>query len=725
MKTLFVVLIGFVLSAGAQDMQHQPQGNQIRGPGQGVGANLGWFNDMTRFRGNANADHDAWLRDLKAWRAERWTRMGYDDAEYRRPEFQWMHRNFVSPQVMVEERTLFDVTTGQWTVDRYLDDLEKRYGGIDSVLLWPVYPNIGIDNRNQWDLARDLPGGPEAFRRMVGDFHRRGVKVLLPTMAWDNGTRDPGMPHWKATAELMAELGVDGVNGDTFGGVPRAYRVASDATGHPVMFEPEGAPSDEALMWNDAGWDYWSYGFQPTASRQKWLEPRHLSHICDRWARDKTDDLQNAFFNGIGYVSWENIWGIWNQITDRDAEALRRVAAVERQFADLLVSKDWEPFVPVMQSGVFATKFPGNGVTLYLFVNRNEYDVDGEQIELPDGLRYYDVWHGKEIKPYWRRSDRGVFIEFPMEAHGYGALLVVDPGTEVAGLSAYLAKMAELTKTPLASYSHEWHFLPQKLMEIAPTKPAASAPEGMVKIPSDPWYEFKVTGIEIEGEAWVGLDVQYPWEDSPRRGHDHRMGIDSFYIDKYPVTNAEFKKFMDASGYKPSDAHNFLRDWKADEPNKPVTWVSLEDASAYAKWAGKRLPHEWEWQYAAQGMDGRTYPWGNEWKDSAVPAQDTSRELTGPADVTAHPEGASPFGVMDMVGNVWQWTDEYVDDHTRAAIVRGGSYYRPQNSIWYFPNTYKLGEHGKYLLMAPSKDRAGTLGFRCAMDAAVDGRAAQ
>ena len=71
----------------------------------------------------------------------------------------------------------------------------------------------------------------------------------------------------------------------------------------------------------------------------------------------------------------------------------------------------------------------------------------------------------------------------------------------------------------------------------------------------------------------------------------------------------------------------------------------------------------------------------------------------------------------DLTGNVWQWTDEYVDEHTRAAILRGASFYQPQNSIWYFPQAYRLSEHGKYLLMAPSKDRAGTLGFRCVVDA--------
>ena len=87
------------------------------------------------------------------------------------------------------------------------------------------------------------------------------------------------------------------------------------------------------------------------------------------------------------------------------------------------------------------------------------------------------------------------------------------------------------------------------------------------------------------------------------------------------------------------------------------------------------------------------------------------------SDLDAFPAGASPFGVMDLTGNVWQWTDEYLDEHTRAAVVRGGSYYFPQGSGWYFPNSPRLAEHGKLLLMAPSKDRAATLGFRCAMDA--------
>ena len=311
-------------------------------------------------------------------------------------------------------------------------------------------------------------------------------------------------------------------------------------------------------------------------------------------------------------------------------------------------------------------------------------------------------------------------LTFSMEPKGYGAVLAVERGAEPADFEAFLRRRRELTAKPLSEYAHEWHYLPQKMVETMATPRARNVSEGMVRIPAG-IFDFNVRGIEIEGENWAGLDVQYAWEDSPRRAHSHKMQIGAFDIDKFPVTNAEFKKFLDASHYQPADDHNFLRDWKNGEfpagwENKPVTWVSLEDARAYAKWAGKRLPHEWEWQYAAQGTDARLYPWGNAWNDDAVPKPDKGRDLTGPDEVSAHAAGTSPFGVMDLVGNVWQWTDEFEDPHTRAAILRGGSYYQPQGSIWYFPETYKLNEHGKYLLMAPSKDRAGTLGFRCVRD---------
>jgi formylglycine-generating enzyme required for sulfatase activity len=663
-------------------------------------------------------DHEQWLADVTHWRNERRIRIGYDPARYEMPELKWTQSSFIQTQMMVQDRYFYDPVAGKYTVDRYLDDLQQRYGGIYAVLIWPTYPNMGIDNRNQHDMIRCMPGGVAGVREMITEFHKRGVRVLFPMMMWDQGTRKPDKSWPEAIADLMKEIGADGINGDTQDGVPRAFSEAADRAGHSLAFQPEGGPHDEAVSYDVLTWGQYTFPPVPRVDRYKWLEPRHMVNISDRWNRAKTDDLQFAFFNGIGWESWENIWGIWNGITPHDAEATRRIATIERSIAPFLISQEWEPFFPMLHFGVFASRWPLSGDTVWTIVNRNDYDIVGPQIEVPlqAGVHYYDLYHGVEVTPE-RRGDKAV-LSFNLKAKDYGAVLATAQPLSVA-MRTLMARMKTLTASPLACLADKWTFQPQQIVEIESTK-SAEAPSGMIKIPEES-FQFQVRGIEIEGLNNIGVDVQCPWEDSPRRYHDHTLRVKSFWIDKFPVTNLEFKKFLDATHYHPQDDLNFLRDWKNGTypdgwANKPVTWVSLEDARAYASWAGKRLPHEWEWQYAAQGMDGRLYPWGNEWDASAVPVPDKSRTMRGPDPVDAYPKGASPFGVMDLVGNVWQWTEEFTDEHTRAGILRGGSYYQPQGSIWYFPQAYKLNEHGKLLMMAPSMDRSGALGFRLVQD---------
>ncbi len=715
--SLFLFLSAVTFSF-AQDTNFQPTEQQIPVSGCiGVAVKDLWFPGSKLCD---PAEHASWLADITHWRNERRIRIGYDGSRYDRPEFKWTQSSFMQPQMMVHDRYFYDPVAGRYTVDRYLDDLDKRYGGIDAVLIWPTYPNMGVDDRNQHDLIRSMPGGVSGVRQMIADFHRRGVRVLFPMMMWDQGTRPPDHSWPEEIASLMKEIGADGINGDTQDGVPLAFSLAADKSGHPLVFEPEGGPSDEALAWNLMTWGQYQFPFTPLVDKYKWLEPRHMVNISDRWNRDKTSDLQFAFFNGVGWESWENIWGIWNGITPRDAEATRRVATIERGLAKFLVSPDWEPMSPMLQYGVYASRWPLGDQTLWTIVNRNEYNAQGDQIEIatPGDLHYYDVYHGVELTPQTRGSRRT--LAFDIEAKGYGAILASKTPAD-ASMRELMAKMKQMTAAPLASFSHEWKVLPQQIVPINPTKPAKSAPAGMIRIPEAD-FSFDIQGIEVEGLNDMGVDVQYPWEDAPRRFHSHRMHVASFFIDKYPVTNAEYKKFLDATHYHPSNDLNFLREWKNGAfpngaENRPVTWVSMEDARAYATWAGKRLPHEWEWQYAAQTNDGRLYPWGNDWNREAVPVPDKSRHMRSPDAVDAHPKGASPFGVMDLVGNVWQWTEEFTDEHTRAAIVRGGNFYQPQGAIWYFPEAYKLNEHGKFLMMAPSMDRSGTIGFRCVVDA--------
>ena len=669
-------------------------------------------------------DLDSWRAGMKAWRADRLMHLRYDGSQYDRPELEWTQHVFSQVQLLIWDRSFYDPEKGEYTVDRFLRETETHIGPIDAVLVWHVYPNLGADDRNQLDLLRDLPGGIPGLRKMIQQFHDRGVKVFFPTLAWDSGTREEGTFTWTALSQLLKDIGADGINFDTLESVPQQFRAASDVVGHPLALEPQFDTRDESIMWSNIAWNDWvtwdgkQYPFVPMVSRTRWLEPRHTVNVTDRFTRDKTDSLQTAFFNGEGFATLENLWGFWYGDNPHDAEAILRCSRIERAFADNLRSANWEPHTPTLQPGVFASRFPADGNTLWTFVNRNEYDASGEQLSLPyvPGIRYYDLWRGVELTP--AVHDSQARLTFAIEGRGFGAVLAT---SELTGpVKELLAFMAERSKRPLNSFSREWKAVPQTVVEIPSTKPAANAPSGMIRVPEGD-YDFQVRGIEIEGGNDPGVDVQYPWEDLPRRTHRQLVHLHSFYIDRTPVTNADFKKFLDASRYHPVDDHNFLRDWKNGTyldgcANKPVTWVSIEDARAYATWAGKRLPHEWEWQYAAQSSDGRIYPWGNDWNPKLMPPTDRGHTRRPPADVDAFPQGASPLGALDLEGNVSQWTDEFRDQHTRAAIVRGAASYQPLGSLWYFPQTYRLDEHQKYLLMSPGRDRSGTIGFRCVVD---------
>ena len=116
-------------------------------------------------------------------------------------------------------------------------------------------------------------------------------------------------------------------------------------------------------------------------------------------------------------------------------------------------------------------------------MNRNEYDVAGDQMEVTakDKVRYFDLYHGVELKPETRPGGRTV-LGFSIEAKGYGAILATNAAPDQK-VQALMSRMKELTATPLASYSHEWKVVPQQIVPIQPTKAATGAPAGMVKIP--------------------------------------------------------------------------------------------------------------------------------------------------------------------------------------------------------------------------------------------------
>jgi formylglycine-generating enzyme required for sulfatase activity len=175
----------------------------------------------------------------------------------------------------------------------------------------------------------------------------------------------------------------------------------------------------------------------------------------------------------------------------------------------------------------------------------------------------------------------------------------------------------------------------------------------------------------------------------------HTVFADAFEIDVSEVTNAEFAQFVEETGYqtdaeKSGDPSPWRAYFQNGKDRYPVVKVSWNDAQAYCDWAGKRLPTEVEWEKAARGTDERVYPWGDEWDVAKVNSKESG--FRGPVTVGSFSEGVSPYGAMDMGGNVWEWTDSWYQGYPQTTfnsnyfgetykVLRGGGWFSEQEQV--------------------------------------------
>lgn len=246
---------------------------------------------------------------------------------------------------------------------------------------------------------------------------------------------------------------------------------------------------------------------------------------------------------------------------------------------------------------------------------------------------------------------------------GIGAMLLV-----LAGLGYWLLGSGdESTEAPSTAATSQAATTESSPTGATSQYPQQTAPEGMVYV--------------IGGVLRVGRD-----DGKDNEKPAHVVSIKPFFIDKTEVTNEQYLKFIEAAGHPAPPSWNGSR-FQAGAEQLPVTDVTWEDATAYAKWAGKRLPTEEEWEYAARGSnDKNIYPWGEDWRDGAANVKRDQNDATQLSAIGQFQSGVSPFGVMDMIGNVWEWTasdykeypggkaDRPVAGYTNLKVIRGGSY---------------------------------------------------
>ena len=202
-----------------------------------------------------------------------------------------------------------------------------------------------------------------------------------------------------------------------------------------------------------------------------------MTHICERWAQDRTDGLQYAFFNGAGYESWENIWGMWNQFTPRDGAALKRTSTILRKFGKSFQGDNqWIPHIPVVtspKSKTFVSEFRSENQVIWLFVNRDRNDDELVDLKLnclsgnqKDQI-WHDLYHGIERNDIFCDTDTQTAIfGLYVEAGGYGAISATLSDALDENIEDFLLTMNELSSVPLKDYSNVWTFLPQEVQYL-------------------------------------------------------------------------------------------------------------------------------------------------------------------------------------------------------------------------------------------------------------------
>jgi formylglycine-generating enzyme required for sulfatase activity len=458
--------------------------------------------------------------------------------------------------------------------------------------------------------------------------------------------------------------------------------------------------------------------------RNKWFEPRHLQHQIRRWDADHSGELHTAWMNGSGMMVWENVFGSWVGWNPRDRALLRLMLPLQRRFATLFTSGPWQPLVPTLTPHVYASEWQHDGVTLWTLVNRSERPHEGPTLEiaLRPGEAAWDLMAGRQIsRPATQPTD--AVVRLTLGPRGLGGVLRARPDQAGADFARLLRGQRQLVR------SVEWSTTAAQpkttLASPTPTVRAPRAPADMAEIPGatlELTSELRARECGYYESVLPAAPAFAPSYEFKRVRFSRRVTLPRFALDWTPVTNRQFAEFLRATGYRPRHPERFLDHWPdwrrlrfpADLAEHPVVYVDLTDARAYARWRGRRLPTEAEWQYAAQGPEGLRFPWG----DTLSPNRCNGGETGGTTPVRQFPDGRSGFGCWDLCGNVWEWTEsERRDGRTRFCLLKGGCWYTARGSGWYFdggprPNAYSA----KFLLMWPGLDRCATVGFRCALD---------
>jgi formylglycine-generating enzyme required for sulfatase activity len=701
--------------------------------------------------GLKKAFHEHYLFDL----------IRFDDALYQREDLTWIRDKYIMTIQFAWDHNFYDLETKKFNFYSFLEQGKNYFGGYDIFALWPTWPRLGLDQRNQFDLYSSLPYGLPKLKELSNYARFNGTRFFISYNPWDNSTRP--MNHLEGMAALIKAVDADGVVLDTRGNSSWELQAAADSVRDGVIMYSEGMAIPRDMPGIIAGRVHDAIFFQPPLNLNKLIRPDFaIFRVCQLSQGRIHREIAISFFNGYGTEINTMAPGRPDWI-EEDFAFLSRTTRILRENSLAFLNDSWLPLLETSRDSIWVNQWTADKKTLYTIfsLNTNGNSSTLFRVKPKSGFHFVNLWDHIELPVIEKTGESWLCPVIPPFNYAY-------LGTRMEGQVSCIAMLPELIRAEIQADSVKVNIQEGNRVLVWNEKPSysghpkefAAAPfsfsitekfgryEGPIIIQAFLGKELLDECIVQAGEGWIkqrkvrqltepvaqkpvgmveipaGRFVYRCWHDEsfipyPNQSDSVIVSMPRFFMDQYPVTNEQYEQFIVESGYRPADTLNYLHHWKngtylRGQGNSPVVWVSPEDAHAFAKWAGKRLPTEMEWQYAAQGTDGRKWPWGNEFH-----ATKCNNSFGLPTPVDAFPKGKSPFQVEDMVGNVWQLTaDEYDDGSYYFTIIRGGSFFNPESSEWYIRGGPQPVDKRQMLIrVSEGFDRNATIGFRCVRDA--------
>jgi gamma-glutamyl hercynylcysteine S-oxide synthase len=705
------------------------------------------------------------------------------DSLYKRKDLQWIRHTYVLHLMDAWDKFYFDIADGKYHLKEFLQRGKKLYGGDDIVSIWPTWPTLGLDQRNQFDLFNDLPGGIKAMQQQAELSRSLGTKFFICYNPWDEGTNKRN--HFEGLSDLIKTTTADGVVLDTKAEASKEIQDAADRVRKGVVMYSEGMAVPKDMQGIVSGRVHNALYYPPMLNLNKLINPEFAIYRVAELFKEKINrEFATSFFNGYGteiniMAPGQPDW------VEEQYKMLGRTSRILRENTHNFVNRGYTPLIATTHDSIWVNQWKKKDKTIYTIYSVIPQGFKGELFEvLPSAESHFvDLWSHRLLEP--KKINGRQMIEVQTDAfnasylgtNNEGAvsciaqlrvILAADvSGDEIristsrtkgeirvwAGAPSY-EKNPVVLKAQNQVITASKHFgrfegdfviqyledgilhdetivtikpgTARRISAITKTKPAKGSPAGMVKIPAGNFL-FKTT----HGDEFISY---------PKQDENKVYKMQTFYMDQFPVTNKQFQQFLLATKYKPSDTSNFLKHWvkgkiPSRQENFPVVYISYEDAKAYATWAGKRLPTEMEWQYAAQANDGREWPWSkslevkrrNEYVNetlTVVHLEGIDSTYVNPGngkltEVGSYPKGANPYGLQDLVGSVWQLTNDlYMSGSHRYLMLKGGSYFKPSGSWWYVQGGPRELHYRQHLLrVSQGFERNATVGFRCVKDA--------